>query len=55
MWRIAEQTKKLFFRSDTKLIRTIPFLSLYDLKIKHQALRSTLCRKLEQTTTYFEV
>ena len=52
MCRIVEHTK-VFFRSETKLVRSIPFFGLNTLKLKHQAMRSTLCRIVEHTKVFF--
>ena len=52
MCRIVEH-KKYFYRSETKLVVTNFFFILNELKPKHQAMRSTMRRTLEQTKNFF--
>ena len=52
MCRIEEQ--KNSYRSETKnWSELFRFSVSIDLKIKHQAVRSTLCRRVEKTKSYF--
>ena len=41
--------------SETKLVRTIPLFSLNTLKLKHQAMRSLMCRIEDQAKNCFLV